>query len=847
MVKKIVKKIVKIFLFTARLLKKLIQNQGYRKQILYAYYIKTKRINENIILYESFHGKSMTDNPYAIFKGLVFNQNYKDYLHVWVLNDLEDNKIANEYRNLKNVRFVTVGSKNYMKYLSSAGILINNVTFPPYFQKKDNQVYINTWHGTPLKTLGKDMKGTRGQHKNIQRNFLQSDFILSPNEFTTDVLVRSHDLSGIYTGRVIEEGYPRIDLISNSSSENIKYLSSFTNVDVNKKVILYAPTWRGEVGSVEDAGEELSKYIRALNSQLSEEYVLLIKVHSLMYKYIKGTDLEEICVPDWVDTNELLSAVDVLITDYSSIFFDYLVTGKPILFFMYDKEKYLKDRGVYLDFEELPGPISRDIDELIKDIGCLPEISTSYKVAYEKMHEQYCKHDDGHVTERIIDIIFNKSLDYNVRKFRESNRRNILLYGGGFNNNGITTSLVNLVNNIDYSKYNVTIIDKGDYSSESERNISKIIAPVNVIYRVGGMNLTLIDFIWHNFFQRVELKSRLSRLLLPYTRKLYLRELQRMLGNSEFEYAIDFSGYVPFWTTIIGFGNFHRKVIYQHNDMKAETQKVINGEYKHRRNLKVIFSMYPFFDRVVSVSEQVKDLNYRNLSNYIRSNQITYVHNSINYNELIHKAQTKYGELPSGFEDYTISKWDSVNNFLNISAVRVPNDKVKFVNMGRLSPEKDQEKLIRAFAKIAKTHVNVILYIIGSGSLEKQLKILVKTLDLSESVIFTGQLENPFILINKCDCFVLSSNHEGQPMALLEAMILSRPIISTSIEGTRSVLKDGYGKLVENSVEGLAQGLLEFIENGIDIKKFDYQKYNEEAMDMFYRRVCEINSIEGAI
>ena len=110
-------------------------------------------------------------------------------------------------------------------------------------------------------------------------------------------------------------------------------------------------------------------------------------------------------------------------------------------------------------------------------------------------------------------------------------------------------------------------------------------------------------------------------------------------------------------------------------------------------------------------------------------------------------------------------------------------------------------------------------------------------LNIKDKVIFTGQVKNPFLLLKNSDCFVLSSNHEGQPMVLLENLILDKPIIATDIPGNRSVLENGYGLLCENSVEGLFEAMDKFMTNGIEHKKFDFIKYNAEAMKMFYSKV----------
>ncbi|AYC53523.1 spore coat protein CotS [Bacillus licheniformis] len=830
-------------------------NKNFKRTVEYTRNFKKNKIDPHIIFYESYHGKAMNDNPYAIFKHLVNNEEYKNFTHVWALND-QDNPYAQKYKGLKNVRFVKVHSEEYIKYLTKAKYLINNVTFPTYFQKKDEQIYINTWHGTPLKTLGKDMEGPIGQHKNIQRNFLHSDYILSPNKFTSEKLIDSHDLEGLYNGEIIEEGYPRMDLTFNTDKEELrKTLENIIELDPDKKIVLYAPTWRGEVGSVSNINEELFKHISELNEKIPDDYQLILKVHTLLFKYIKHDEqLMNKCIPDCIDTNELLSLVDILITDYSSIFFDYMATNKPILYFMYDKEQYLKKRGMYLDVNTLAGPICKTTDELAKCIKNIDSVQEQYQSVYQEMNEIYIKRV-GDSTQKIVDIIFKGKQEKSdcVFNVKEPHKKNILIYCGGFLNNGITSSAINLLNNIDYEKYNVVVIDKGNYDKESSYNISRINAKAKRVYRVGSMNLTIKEWYLHGLMNRRGYTEELAK---RNPEKIFQREINRMLGNARIDIAVDFSGYVPFWTMVMALGQFSKKSIYQHNDMLAETEKIINGKYKHKRKLGIVFSLYKCFNKIVSVAKHTRDLNAENLAHYVDANKMVYVHNSLNVEKIIDSVEN-HGFSIESYEgqDHIIQKEEKPGIF-SMKGIRLPkHNEINFVNMGRLSPEKDQEKLIKAFSQLINKYKNLKmkLYIIGDGILKETLSDLVETLGVADSVIFTGQMKNPFFLINKADCFVLSSNHEGQPMVLLETLVLNKPIIATDIAGSRSILEDGYGTLAPNNLDGLFSEMEKFVlDNSEDegstlnkdlnynrrFKRFNYEDYNQQAMKMFYKEVC---------
>ncbi|MCM3023718.1 glycosyltransferase [Heyndrickxia ginsengihumi] len=816
------------------------KDANFRRNVDYTTYYETLDIRDNTILYESFHGKNMSCNPYAIFKQLINDSRFKDFHHIWTLNDL--NNCPEEYIDLPNVEFVKVNSDDYLRYLASSKYLINNTSFPPYFIKKEGQVYINTWHGVPLKTLGKDMHGTLGQHKNLMRNFLQTDIIIAPNTFTADKIIDSHDLRGIYKGKIAEIGYPRVDLVLKEN--NIK---EKLGCQKNKKVLLYAPTWRGEVGNVSGEIKKILEDIKVLNKKVGSEYIILLKVHSLMQKYVKDKKLNLNIVPDNIDTNELLYNVDVLITDYSSIFFDFLITKRPIIFYAYDQKKYKKERGFYLELDEMPGPICRDINEVVAELSNISQYHLDYSEKLDSCIDEFLSLEDGHSTERFIDLVFYKdeTHTYSIT----DNRTNILIYCGGFLNNGVTTSAINLLNNIDYQKYNVIVADKGNYDDESAHNFNKLNENVKKYYRNGSMNVLLSEVDAQNYLFNYGAEQYYKKGPKNYLNEeiveMYRREYKRMFGNTKIDIVIDFSGYVKFWTLLFAVNDSKRKLIFQHNEMMEEYEKVVDGKYKHKENLNVIFPVYNYFDFIVSVAKHTRDKNARELEHIVLNSdeKMVYVHNSINYEYVLNSASLR-DTIKIGDKDYYVKNTSDNNDKLKISGYLVPDSSVyNFVTMGRMSPEKDHEKLIHAFAQYYEKNDNIALYIIGSGELKAKLIKIIEHYGLQDHIHLVGQLENPFPLIHDCDCFILPSNHEGQPMVLLECLILSKPIIATDIPGNRSVLEDGYGEIVENSIVGLVNGMEKVIKEKPNYRIFDYVEYNNEAMQMFYKYIEGVGNL----
>jgi len=234
----------------------------------------------------------------------------------------------------------------YLRYLCKAKYLINNSGFPPYFIRKDGQQYLATWHGTPLKTLGKDQKYKFMDYKRTQRDFFQATHIISPNEYTSNILLNSYDLSNIYAGKVAQTGYPRIDKTLNKSEEEKQKIRDILGLDSSKKVLLYAPTWRGTLKNITINTRKLKSDIKKMSNSGCQ---VLFRGHYLLEE--KSKNLQKSCkiVPNEIDTNDLLSIVDILVTDYSSIFFDFVSLQRPIIYYTHDLEEYKNERGLYLD------------------------------------------------------------------------------------------------------------------------------------------------------------------------------------------------------------------------------------------------------------------------------------------------------------------------------------------------------------------------------------------------------------------------------------------------------------------------------------------------------------------
>lgn len=803
----------------------------YQKKVnQYAQLYHSTSIKPHQILYQVRDGKSITDSPYAIFLGLNAHETFSNYQHIWVVDHPDTLVFYQEkFKVFQNVSFVIKESNEYLKALTESKFLINNATFPAYFTKKPQQIYINTWHGTPLKHMGFDVKNNLKGSQNTMKNFLASDYMISPNAHTTNIFKHAFKLDGLYSGEILEIGYPRIDLtINTTANEAREYLAEHLNLKKNP-IILYCPTWRGKnVNDPENSLLNVFEEIKLLNQKLPHQ--VLVKVHPFVYSKAKEMpELKPYLVPDFLDTNQLMPAVDLMITDYSSIFFDFLVTDKPIVFYVPDLDKYQNERGVYIDLCALPGPVADNIQDVITLVS-----NESYKDAdvqgkYAKFKHNFVNYENGSVTERLIESVFLNQQDTSSKNASHHQKEKILLYPGGMKHNGITTSVINLLANINYDKYDVTVFTNNTNNVEQLNNLQSLNDNVRIVLRRGPMIATFKELYQNEFVrQRGIYKSFEKRL---YPKALFEREFRKIFGDSQFDYAIDYSGYAMFWSNLVLASGAKKKYILLHSDIKSDMERTVKGKRPHYQNLKGVISLYPYFDKLVSVSEATKKLNQSNFGGLKLKNRHIASRNTIN----IEKINQLVDDDSDLFEKNGTPVLPSLTEH-GMEAIEFSQDDFKIVSVGRLSPEKGFDLLIKAVAELAPKYPQLKLYILGDGPLKGTLKSLVEQLGIQNHVYFLGQRRNPFFIVKRADVFALTSHYEGQSMVILEALTVGTHVLASDIIANRYVLEDEkYGMLVEKNEVDIAKGLEQFI-NGTnkDYAKFDAVAYNEETIQEFY-------------
>lgn len=514
-------------------------------------------IAEKTVLFESYHGARISCNSYAIFKAMLADPRFTGYRFVWTLNDPEpDNRLFAEYRRRQDVEFHARHSPGYLKHLATAKYLVNNKTFHRHFVKRPEQVYIATWHGTTLKMLGKDQAGSMGQYHNVARNILQTDYLVMPNRFTADIMLDSCDVRSLFPGVVTDVGHPRSDLTLKADRTQVQQvLVDLLGIDPSKRTVLYAPTWRGEVGGSRDISRQLLGNIQDLLDGLPEGFQLLLKVHDKTYAFARQyEEFEKLAfVPDWFETNELLCAVDVLVTDYSSIFFDFLCLRRPILHYIFDREEYERTHGLYFDMEtEMAGPLCATAAEVNEALSCIDEVAEEYKDRYEHMLERFSYRDDGHASERVLDIVWGSAPAEYVYRTEETGRSRVAAYVGRMHAG--VEPLSRALSGLDFDAVDLVLLFDGAPSKKDEYYLTKLEPRIKVIYRAGS------SARWEDMCVAAAAKAGSEAAQQVHAAAKAWRS--ELLGDVGFDVAIDFSGQASAWQRMFAHTPFGRKIAF---------------------------------------------------------------------------------------------------------------------------------------------------------------------------------------------------------------------------------------------------------------------------------------------
>ncbi|MEG1408575.1 MAG: CDP-glycerol glycerophosphotransferase family protein [Terrisporobacter sp.] len=798
-----IKKIKKSFIKSKNKFKKLSFNK-----IKYRNYIKRLPVCDKSILLESQHGRTFNGNMFYLLKELASNSLYEDYKIYYTVKDSNQKLVEDVLENykLKGVKTLLLDSKEYYRIVATSKYLFNDTSFLPFFIKRDEQVYLNTWHGTPLKTLGKKSHADSYILGNIQRNFILADYLLYPNEFTMNLMVNDYMIKNLSHAKILLGGYPRNSIFFDGSIKN--KVRDYYEIEDDIQIIAYMPTYRNHnVPLGKNIENTYTLYhLLELDKKLSEKQVMYVNIHPLagqqinykMFKHIKP-------MPKDFETYEFLAATDCLITDYSSVMFDYVLSKNKIILFTYDKNEYLENRGMYLDMNDLPFPMVSDTDNLAKEIASPKNYNDNYFI------NEFCKYDNLDICDKICrTVVLGEENLIKSKNLEKNNKENVLIYVGNMAKNGITASIKNLLINLDLKERNYYINYIPRKVKSHLTQFEELTSLVNYIPMQGKMILTFKEeVIYHLFSKGIISATTMSK----YLDEAYKYEIKRLFGNASFSHAIQFCGYEK--SPIMKYSKIPcNNVIYVHNNMVEEIRT------KSNQRKDVLSYAYKEYDKVSLVTHDMMESVDHFYSN---SNKLV-ANNIIDYKRVLNLAQQPF----SLDEDTKLNM--NLNKFINI----LNSDSKKFINIGRFSKEKGHLRLIDSFEKVWREHNDSYLIIIGGyGSLYKETLEYAANKICSDNIIIIKSMTNPFVVLKKCDYFVLSSYHEGFGIVIAEADILGLSVISTNIDGPKQFMIQNGGTLVDNSTDGLYQGMIDLINSNVKCMNVNYEEYNKNAIKQF--------------
>lgn len=384
--------------------KKMLKNKNTAYKLAYFHRYLKQPVKENVILFETFMAKNYSDSPKYIYEYIA--QNHPEYECVWAIND--GAKIPYGAKTVKRFSF------QYAYYLAVSKYLVFNVRPPLWYRKREEQVFLETWHGTPLKRLVFDQEEVTSASPKYKQQFYRQrkdwDFLVSANPFST----KTFRSCFLYEGEMLEYGYPRNDILYWPNKDEIaQQLKEKLGIPKDKKTILYAPTWRDDqhYGSGQYKFE-LALDLKLMKERLQDDYVVLLRTHHYISDHIDVSGLGDFVInlSSYDDISEIYLISDICITDYSSVFFDYANLKRPILFYTYDFDKYKNQlRGFYIDMNtEVPGPLLYTSEQVVQAIEDIDEITEEYKERYDQFYDRFCCYDDGHASEHVAEAMLAK-------------------------------------------------------------------------------------------------------------------------------------------------------------------------------------------------------------------------------------------------------------------------------------------------------------------------------------------------------------------------------------------------------------------------------------------------------
>lgn len=780
------------------------------KNSWYVYCLEKKTVVSDRILLESRKGESVAGNILRIMKEIseTYHSEYHMYLAVSQKTKESAGRLLKQY-GIQDVELVDFYGTRYFEILATARYLINDTAFPKRFVKREGQKYLNVWHGTPFKKMGKDIPDAAYAIGNVQRNLLMSDILLYPSSYMRNIMENAYNLKNLYQGIYVYGGYPRNQVFFDDK-ERMRIRSQLKLE--RKRIYCYMPTWRGALAeeckgkSLEQQVRVIREYLEEMESQLTDSEVLFLRLHPIVGQRISCQGYKHIrSFPEEYEPYDILNAADCLITDYSSVFYDYAnqKNGKIILF-LYDRDGYKDKRDFYGEPEDFPFPIVEKVEELMEELRSPKQYDTT------EFLQKYCLYENDSAARAICRLFLKGKVSFGIKveKPLQDEKKKLLFYIGGLRQNGLTSAYLNLMENMDPDKYHYYACFQEEYLKMTPGKVGVIPEFAEIFPMSPGWELTIREGIACILYYKGNLNNFWIHKQL---KRFYRREYQRNFGGAPFDWCIHYTGYERKVISMFQEASCP-KAIFVHNDMQMEIRT------RKNQHLPTLKAAYRDYDLVIAVS---RDIYERTLEISHKKENLQVIHNWYAFDKIWERATQRWD-----FDEETecTCSRGELETFLSRKGR-------KMISIGRFSPEKRHDMLIDAFSVYHKENPDSTLVIIGGGgNLYGQTKEKIRNMGLGDSIVLIKSLQNPMPILKSRDLFLLSSAYEGLPVVIFEANTLGVPTIAAEVVGTRGFMKEHGGYLVPGTREGLVEGMKAFDRGEVHVMDIDYKSFNNENL-----------------
>lgn len=391
------------------------------KRTVTDYYYDSKIVPGRVVLMGL--GKNVRGSMQYILNELNHNDAFKDF-HIYVKTAKDTEEIVKTYirQNGWSRTEVVTPDSVYMELIETAQFLLTEVYLTAAWVKKEGQMYINIWHGTPLKKLGL-AKNAKGKHKNgiQQSNFIDADYLLYPNDYTKKHMLESYKVADLMPGKVLKLGYPRTGGMLEAAQSDQTELRKMLAPN-GEHIYAYMPTWKDylKVDQVVAESKELLDY---LDANLREDQILYVNLHHRVSDSLDYSQFKRIRqFPPTVDSYKLLALTDALITDYSSVFYDYLALRRQIVLYCADYELYRKKRGTYMDLMELP------FDKAVTPEEVLAAINRGKTYDDEAAYQEFCAYDSVENAHKLCSLFLGTEDEVVVEAIPKNKKKKVMIY-----------------------------------------------------------------------------------------------------------------------------------------------------------------------------------------------------------------------------------------------------------------------------------------------------------------------------------------------------------------------------------------------------------------------------------